>query len=51
LGWEFYFQRSNYWYCNPYTGDEDVESGLGSDELSELAVIPQTQTVPESCPD
>lgn len=51
LGWEFYFQRSNYWHCNPYTGGEDVESGLGSDELTELAVIPQTQPVPETCPD
>lgn len=49
VGWEFYFQRSNYWFCNQYSGGEDVESGLTSEDKSELAVIPETQPRPEPC--
>lgn len=49
VGWEFYFQRSNYWFCNQYSGGEDVASGLTSEDKSELAVIPETQPRPEPC--
>lgn len=49
IGWEFYFQRTNYWSCDPYSGGEDVESGLTSDQRSDLAEIPMTQPFPESC--
>lgn len=49
VNWEFYFQRTNYWSCDPYTGGEDVDSGLTSDQLSDLASIPMTQPMPESC--
>lgn len=49
INWEFYFQRSNYWSCDPYTGGEDVESGLSPEQLSDLARMPMTQPAPESC--
>lgn len=49
ISWEFYFQRTNYWSCDPYSGGEDVETGLTPDQLSDLAEIPMTQPVPESC--
>jgi predicted dinucleotide-binding enzyme len=48
LGWEFYFQRSNYWFCDPYSGGEEVETGQTPDQL-DLADIPMTQPAPEAC--
>lgn len=51
IGWEFYFQRSNYWSCNPYSGGEDVSNGLDSEQLANIAEIPMTQPIPESCQD
>jgi len=49
IGWEFYFQRSNYWFCDPYAGGEDVSSGLTIEQKNELANIPMTQPAPEAC--
>jgi predicted dinucleotide-binding enzyme len=49
-GWEFYFRRTNFWPCNEYTGGEEVDAGIPTSDAGNLAEFPETQGVPEPCP-
>jgi len=51
VGWEFYFRRSNYWQCHPYSGGEDVSSGLTEEDFENLARMPDAHEPPAPCPD
>lgn len=48
-GWEFYFRRTNYWMCNPYSGGEDTDGGLSEADLANLAEMPKTHGAPAPC--
>jgi hypothetical protein len=50
-GEDGYFRRTNYWMCNQYTGDEEVDAGIPIYDAGNLADIPETQGTPETCPE
>lgn len=48
-GWEFYFRRTNYWMCNQYTGEENIDGNVSDEDLADLAQMPKTHPDPEPC--